>query len=259
MIRSPLEVTLSVWNALLLREGQMRLFGRRGAWFWLLAEPIFHVSYLMLLFNYVRVRSVGGMDTLVWIAIGLVGFLLFRHTARAAMGAVSANFAWFVYRQLRPVDTVLVAALLEAALLVCASLLLMAGTAMTGIDVLPADPLTVLLALFGLWLLGTGFGLVTSVAAELIPDFTRVLNMVMRPLYLISGVVFPLSAIPEPIRGWLMLNPVAHGLEVARSGFAPYYHAVPGSSISYVYTFALCLVVLGFALHVHFASRIIAQ
>jgi capsular polysaccharide transport system permease protein len=127
------------------------------------------------------------------------------------------------------------------------------------LGVFPSDPLAVLEAFFGLWLVGLGFGLVTSVVTELIPEAGQILKLIMKPLYLISGVVFPLALVPQPYRQWLMLNPVAHGLEAARLGFAPYYHAVPELSLSYMYGFALVCIFTGLVLHRRFAQQLATQ
>jgi capsular polysaccharide transport system permease protein len=259
MTRSPVAVTLSVWKALVLRESLARLFSRRAAWFWLLVEPVVHVGFIMFLFSTVRVRHVGGFDTRIWIMVGLCAFLMFQRTARQAMGAVGSNRALFAYRQVHPVDTVLARALLEATVMVVATVLLFSGAGLFGLQVWPADPLAVLAAMLGLWLIGLGFGLVASVAEELTPEIGKLLGMLMRPLYLASGVIFPIGALPAPYRDWLMLNPIAHGIEAARLGFAPYYHAVPGVSMSYVYVMALLFVLLGLLLQVGFAKRMVMQ
>jgi capsular polysaccharide transport system permease protein len=136
---------------------------------------------------------------------------------------------------------------------------LLGAAALFGHSVVPADPLAVLEAFFGLWLVGMGFGLVTSVASELVPELGRVINFVMMPMFILSGVIFPLSALPQPYRDWLLLNPVAHGLEAVRLGFAPHYHAVPELSIAYIYGFALVSIFLGLALHRRFALRLVTQ
>lgn len=257
--RSSLTVTLSVWKALFLRESLSRLFAARGAWFWLVAEPVFHVAYLMVIFTVIRVRTIGGIDTGIWIMIGLLAFFMFRRTGTQVMNAVTANQALFAYRQVKPADTVLVRGVLEAVLMTVISFVLLLGAAFFGFGVVPADPLAVMEAFFGLWLVGMGFGLTTSVATELVPELGRVLKLAMMPLYLLSGVLFPISAVPLPYRDWLLLNPVAHGLEAARLGFAPYYHAVPGLSLGYLYGFALVSVFLGLALHRRFALRLATQ
>jgi capsular polysaccharide transport system permease protein len=257
--RQPLMITLGVWRALFLRESLARLFASRSAWVWVFTEPVFHVAYLMFLFTAVRVRTVGGIATAVWIMVGLLGFFMFRRTGTQMQKAVSDNQALFVYRQVKPVDAVLVRASLEGFLMVIIALLLLAGASLMGFAVMPADPLAVLEAFFGLWLVGLGFGLITSVVSELVGEMGQVIKLIMRPMYLISGVIFPLGLVPQPYREWLMLNPVPHGLEAARLGFAPYYHAVPELSLSYMYGFALVTIFFGLALHRRFAVFLVAK
>lgn len=257
--RSSLTITLSVWKALFLREALSRLFSGRAVWFWLVAEPVFHVSYMLVIYTVIRVSKVGGIDTAVWLMVGMLAFFMFRNTGTQVMNAISANQALFTYRQVKPVDTLLVRGGLECLLTIVVASVLLGGAALFGHSVVPADPLAVLEAFFGLWLVGMGFGLVTSVAGELVPELRRLINFVMMPLYMISGVILPLSAVPQPYRDWLLLNPVAHGLEAARLGFAPYYHAVPELSIAYIYGFALVSIFLGLALHRRFALRLVTQ
>lgn len=258
VIRNPLTVTFSVWKALLLREALGRLFSSRGAWFWLLAEPVFHMSYMLVIFSVVRVRHVGGIETPIWLMVGLVAFFMFRQTGTQGANGISANRSLFTYRQVKPVDTVLVRSALEAVLLLCVMVITMMGLGLLGLDALPANPLTVLQAFVALWLLGLGYGLVTSVVSELLPELDRILAFAMMPLYLISGVVFPLSAVPQPYRDWVMLNPVAHGIETARLGFAPFYHAVPELSQSYLFACVLVMLFAGLVLHQRFAEELVA-
>lgn len=257
--RSSLSITLSVWKALVLRESLSRLFSRRAAWAWLLLEPLFHIGFMVFIFTVIRVRTVGGIDTALWLVLGFLGFFLFRRTSTQGTNAISANRSLFAYRQVKPVDTVLSRCLLEALLMLVVAALILAALALWGVKAWPHDPLAVLEAAVGLWLLGTGFGLVMSVATELVDELGNVVDMLMTPMYLLSGVVVPLMAVPLPYRSWLMFNPVAHGLEALRLGFAPLYHAVPELSLAYLYGWALALIFLGLALQVRFQQRLVAK
>jgi capsular polysaccharide transport system permease protein len=258
-IRSTGAVTWSVWKALFLREAIHRVSRERAAWVWILVEPCFHIAFLMFMFATIRIRVVGGIDTLVWILVGLLAFFMFRRPAQQGMAAVGANFALFTFRQVKPVDTVLVRCALEGFLMVLVSALLLVGAGLFGVDVFPANPLYVLVAVIGMWLCGVGFALITSVASELVPESGRLINMSMHPFYLFSGIVFPIDKLPSPYREWLLLNPLVHGLEAARVGFAPLYRAVPELSVPYLYGFALCMIFLGMALHQHFAIKLRAR
>lgn len=252
-------VALSVWKALLLREALARLFASRAAWFWLIAEPVLHMAIIGFIFTVIRQRMVGGIDFLIWLVLGLQGFFLFRRTAMQMAGAIDSNRALFSYRQVTPTDTVLVRGVLEAVLTTMVAVVMMAGLSLLGRDVIPIDPLALLIAFFGLWLLGAAVGLIVSVVSELVPEFRQIANMVMMPLYFISGVLIPIASIPEPYRDWLLINPIVHGLDAARAGFAPYYHAVPGLSISYLYAVALVGIFAGLALHRRFADYMVTR
>lgn len=257
--RSAFSVTLSVWRALFLREALTRLFSRRAAWAWLLIEPVFHVSYMLVIFTMLRARTVGGVDTTIWLLAGMLAFFMFRRTADQAKNAVGANQALYAYRQVKPIDAVLVRSALEALLMLVVSVILFAGAGLFGHIILPSDPLLVLAGFSGLWLLGLGWGLVMSVATELVPELGTIINFVMTPLYYISGVILPIASIPQPYRSWLVLNPIVHGLEAARLGFAPYYHAIPELSMAYMFGIALILIFLGLSLHQRFALRLVRQ
>lgn len=257
--RSPVRVVVAVYSALFLREALTRISSSRSAWFWLLAEPVFHVAYMLFIFTVIRVRTVGGIDTAVWLMAGMLAFFMFRRTAMQVTGAISANLALFTYRQVKPIDTVLVRGGLEGFLTLLVAFILFATASLFGHLVAPADPLEVFEAFLGLWLLGMGFGLVASVMTELVPELEILINFIMRPLFLVSGVMLPLLSVPQPYRDWLMFNPVAHGLEAARLGFSPYYHAVPGVSISYLYGCSLISIFLGLALHRRFSFRLVTQ
>lgn len=259
LYRNSLGVALSVWKALLLREALARLFASRAAWFWLIAEPVLHMAIISFIFTVIRQRMVGGIDFLIWLVLGLQGFFLFRRTAMQMAGAIDSNRALFSYRQVTPTDTVLVRGVLEAVLTTMVAVVMMAGLSLLGRDVIPIDPLALLIAFFGLWLLGAAVGLIVSVVSELVPEFRQIANMVMMPLYFISGVLIPIASIPEPYRDWLLINPIVHGLDAARAGFAPYYHAVPGLSISYLYAVALVGIFAGLALHRRFADYMVTR
>src|SRR3546814_20571858 len=95
-------VTLSVWKALLLREALARLFSGRASWFWLIAEPILHMAMFGYIYAGIRQRTIGGIDTLIWLVLGLKGFFLFRRTASHSGGGSDSNRAFVSYLQVNP-------------------------------------------------------------------------------------------------------------------------------------------------------------
>jgi capsular polysaccharide transport system permease protein len=257
--RSPWQVMWSVWTALFLREALARLFSKRGAWAWLLLEPVFHIAYLVIIFSAIRVKQIGGVEIGMWIAIGLLAYFMFDRTSTQTANAISANRALFSYRQVLPFDTMLVRAVLEALLMLMVAFVIFAVAALLGYIVWPQEPIEFVVAFLGLWLLAVGWGLVRVVLQDLVPELEMLLDFAMKPMYLISGVMFPLGSVPLPYRDWLLLNPVAHGVEASRDAFAATYHPVAGVSVVYLFLCALVLLFFGLALQRQFSTRLITQ
>lgn len=242
-----------------LREAVHRLSSGRGAWLWILFEPLSYIVVMLIMFGVFRTSSIGGVDIVMWLLVGMLSFYMFRRTGLQSMNAIGANRALFAYRQVKPVDTVLVRAGLEGFLMLIVSVILLAGAALFGHDVFPADPLLALAAVASLWVFGLGFGLVLSVSTELIPEVGKVVGFIMTPMYLISGVMIPVSTIPQPYQQWLLVNPVVHGIEATRLAFSPYYHAVQGLDLNYLHLVSLVALFFGLALHVRFSDRMMMQ
>lgn len=258
-MRDPLAVSFAVWRAIFLREALDRLFDMRMAWLWMLAEPVLHIGFMAFIYSIVRMRTVGNADVVVWIMVGMLAFFLFRRTAVQVTYAVDSNRPFFTYRQVKPFDPAIARAVLEAFLMAIVSAVILSAAALLGHDTLPHDPLLVLLAAFWLWLFGLGYGLVASVLMELVPEMEHVLKIVMLPLYLISGVIWPLASIPQPWRDLLMINPIAHGVELVRLGFFNHYHAVPGVSLGYLIGWAVISLLLGLLLYRRFAVQLVMR
>jgi len=258
-IQQEIKNTTMVWKALFLREALTRLFGRRFSWFWLFAEPITHIAFFVWIFTFIRVRHIGGMESAIWLMIGMSAFFMFKRTATQSMNAVDSNQALFYYRQVLPVDAVLARALLESFLMTIEIILLITLATLFGFNFSPANLITIFGAYCGLWFFGLGFGLISSVLNGVIPDSAVAIKFLLTPLYFISGVILPIASIQNPYREWLMLNPVAHGIEAAREGFAPYYHSVPEMSLGYLWLSGLIAVGFGLVLHRNYSVKLVTQ
>lgn len=255
----PLKAATSVWKALFLRETMVRMFGTRMAWVWLVLEPVANVLWLVMIFTVIRVRHIGGIETPLWIASGMLVFLTFRRTVSQVQNGVDANRSLFAYRQVRPADVVLVRAVVEGMFMLLISTAVFFIGALMGWMAWPASAWHVLEAFTLAWLCALGLGMIFGVVIKLVPEMERIIGFVMMPLMMVSGVIFPLSMVQPPYLDWLLLNPIAHAIEAVRVGFAPYYHAVTGLDLGYAYQCALVLVFLGLALFRRFQQRLVTQ
>ncbi len=257
--RSSLSVTFAVWNALFLREAVARLSATRGAWVLIVLEPVLHACFMLLIYTVLRARSVAGADVAVWLVLGLTGYFTVQNVFQRSMGAVDANKALFAYRQVRPIDTVIVRAALETLLGLVILLAIMLILAFFGRSIIPDAPIEVAFAYIGLMLSALGVGLILSVVSDLVPEAGNLAVFLFRPLYFLSGAIFPLTAIPVKYRELAFYNPFAHGLELLRGGFFPVYHQAPEANFEYLFGFAAASIFLGLALQVRFAQKLRAQ
>lgn len=254
--RAPLAVAWAGAQALFFREVLSRVTASRGAWLWLVLEPLAHVAFLMTVFGFVFHRNIAGIDGALFVMTGLLGFFLFRNTATRAMGAIQANQALFTYRQIRPIDTVLVRSGVELILSVVCAAVLVVSALLLGYEALPSDALRACAAWLGLWLLGLGLGLVLSALEALVSEVGKLVGIMMTPLYFASGVMLPANAIPQPWRDVFLTNPVMQGLECLRAGWFSGYHEATDASLAYVFTWGMTSLVLGLALHLQFADKL---
>ncbi|ACL72392.1 ABC 2 transport system integral membrane protein [Thioalkalivibrio sulfidiphilus HL-EbGr7] len=259
-MRTHWEVTRSVWHATFMREALARTTGDRFAWFWMLAEPIAFVVIMVLVRELLgRLRLIMGAEWIPWLVVGLVAFFLFREGVLRSMGAVEANRGLFAYRQVKPVDPVLVRNVLEGLLKTLVLFILIAGVALLGYDILPSDPLGAMFVWISIWLLGLGAGLVVSVVGALVPEVGRLVRMMMLPMFLLSGVIIPLQTLPHQVQVYVIYNPVVHGLESLRLSFFEGYKSLPGIDLTYLWLWSLSMIALGLALHLRFDMRLKAQ
>lgn len=258
--RTPWQVTRSVWYAMFMREAISRTMSDRMGWFWMLFEPIAFVAIMVGIRSFIRGdRLIINAEFIPWMIAGLMGFLLVREGMLRGMGAIDANSALFAYRQVRPIDPVIVRNFLEGMLRSLVFLVFISGGLLLGLNLSPDNALVVFFAWLSLWCLGLGLGLVTSVASTLVPEVGKVIRMLSLPLMILSGVIFPLNGLPHWLLEYLMLNPIPHGLEALRVGFFENYQTIHGTSMLYFWQFTLALIALGLLMHLRFADRLKAK
>jgi capsular polysaccharide transport system permease protein len=182
-----------------------------------------------------------------------------RNILNRALDAIEPGEALYAFRQVLPVDTVLVRAVVEGLLELVILATMLAAAGLLHFPVIPADPLGALYALGALWLAGLGLGLALSVLGTLVSEIARVTRLLLTPLYFMSAVLFPSIAIPLAFRDVLMLNPLLHGIEALRVAFMPGYVVPPGIDVGYLVQFATVMIFIGLALHMRYQPELKAK
>ncbi|RLA34997.1 MAG: ABC transporter, partial [Gammaproteobacteria bacterium] len=69
--------------------------------------------------------------------------------------------------------------------------------------------------------------------------------MALRPFFVISGVIFPLSMLPDEFKAYLLWNPLLHAIELSH---VAYFASFESPFVSLEYLFLSAVVSLAFGL-----------
>ncbi|WP_081955252.1 ABC transporter permease [Achromobacter sp. RTa] len=241
--RSPLQITRSVIFALVLREMRGR-FGRvRLGAFWVVMEPMAHMIVLGTIMK-LRTAPTQSYDFLVFLLMGVAPFLLFKNIVIKIMGSVDANKALFSYKQIQPADAFFARCIVETCVATIVFLILYMCLTWYGYDTKIEDPFSWLFVLFLGIIFSFAVGIFFALIAEAAPELRNILALIFMPLYLLSGVIYPISKLPHTIIDYLLWNPYLHIIDLIRYSTFKYYRLYPGISIEFVVN---CTIVASFA------------
>jgi capsular polysaccharide transport system permease protein len=257
--RNPWEVQREVLFALLLREMKARVGGQWVGAIWTLVEPLAHVLLLVTVLGFTSQALVPGLEFPVFLVTGLIPFFLFQQLAMRLMDGIEANRGLFAYRQVKPLDTLLSRAAVEALMNLAVYAVTLAVLAWLGYHVVPHQPLEMLAINVLLILFGTSYGIFCAVVSHERPRLRSFIRMAMLPLYFATGIIFKVDLLPREYLEWLLWNPLVHLIELSRHAFIQAYVPAQGINALYPTLFALSITALGLALYRVNRLRLIAS
>lgn len=248
MARSGLEVQQAAVKALFLREIKTRFGKYRLGYLWAILEPAAHLLVLLTIFGYVKNRTMPDISFPVFLLNGLIPYFIFSHIAIRSIGAIEANQGLFNYRPVKPIDTVIARALLETIIYAAVYFILMTVAGMSG-EIFSFNHLITLISTWFLLItFSFGMGLIFMVMGNIYPETEKFLPILIKPLYFVSCVMFPLHAIPKEYWSYLLWNPIVHAVELSRESVVASY--VSGDvSLTYLALCALCTLFIGLVMY----------
>lgn len=233
MARSGLEVQQAAVKALFLREIKTRFGKYRLGYLWAVLEPAAHLLVLLTIFGFIMHRTMPDISFPVFLLNGLIPYFLFSNIATRSIGAIEANQGLFNYRPVKPVDTIIARALLETLIYSGVYIILMCVVGMLGEEISITSILTLVLTWSLLVIFSFGIGLVFMTLGKTLPETEKFLPIMIKPLYFISCVMFPLHAIPKDYWSYLLWNPLIHAVELSRESVVTGYVS-EGVSLEYL-------------------------
>ena len=257
--RSAFAIQRDVVYALLLRELGSRFGKSRGGFFWVLVEPVAHLVVPLLIMTFIRFRVLPGVEYPVFLVYGFLPFLVFKGICLQIVDGVNAAKGLMSYRQILLLDVFVAKAMAFLAIQAVVFTIVLSGLALFGFDVLPPRPIELAGVMVLTVCLAVGLGLVLAGLTSVIPDARHVVKVMFMPLYLVSGVLFPITRFPDEMVRWMAINPVLHLVELSRVAAVEGNEPMKYLSIEYPVALALISTFVGLMLYrLRYLTRVTA-
>ncbi|HET6448496.1 MAG TPA: ABC transporter permease [Conexibacter sp.] len=213
--RSEVRAARIVWRRDLIRFATDRM---RIAT--MLIQPLLFLFVLGIGLQTLAAASTDGVDLKTFIYPGVICMaLVFGAMFNAISLVMDREFGFLREMLVAPVrrSSIVVGKCLGGATV--ASLQGMILLALAGLVGVPYDPV-LLLGLFGLMLLiaftVTAFGVMVASRVKQIQTFTTVMQMLVMPLFFLSGALYPLAGLPTGLELLTRLNPLTYAVDPMR-------------------------------------------
>lgn len=244
-LKPPRFLTVRSVVALMLREMGSTYGQSPGGYFWAIAQPIGAIVILALAFSLLFRNPSLGTSFILFYSTGYLPFDLYNQMQSKISTALIYSRAMLAYPRVTWLDVIIARFLLNTITLltvfcIAISAVLLVVDTQTIITITP-----IILGLTMASCLGLGVGLMNCLLGGLFPVWNILWRIVMRPMFLASGVLFVYEDMPRLLQKILWWNPVLHVTGLVRKGFYVTYH---GSYISLLYGFGVALVLIAVGL-----------
>ena len=248
--RPPLKIVKAVLFALFMREMQTRFDARRMGFIWVIMEPLAILTVVMVFHAHFWHSPIQGVDFVVYMVSGIVPFNLMRSIPWRMVDSIQANQGLFSYRQVTPFDTFIARVIVEICIyafvyfIICFFLVVWFDH-----DLFIADPLAWLVALSVGVFLSFSIGVLYAIIGNTIPNSGRFLKLTYIPLYITSGIFFPIWRIPADKLRFMEINPYVAVIDRIRAAMIDGYPATDGLGLGYPFVFSLVVLLFSMMLY----------
>lgn len=212
--------------ALVMREMATRFGRSAGGYVWAILEPAGTVALLTLVFSQISRRPALGSDYALFFATGYLAFHVYKDVSSGVSQAINANKALFSFPRVSMLDPVIARFILHSLTAVLVYAIVVGGLHAVSESRYRIDfaPLFVALSLSAA--LGLGVGALNCLLFAFSPTWEKTFNVLNRPLFLISGVLFIYEDLPRALREIIWWNPLIHVTALSRDAFYPAYDPI---------------------------------
>jgi len=230
--RNSFKIFLAVQNALILRELTMRFSSGRLGLFWTFFEPFMQIMFFVLIKTFLFASSDSGFDFGIFLALNFTAFSMFKNIVTKSMNAFQANSALFVYKQVKPIDTIIARTLIEVFITGIIILIFLFIGYYFEFDMYVKNLNMVALGFLFLILFSFSFGLFLALMNSYTDSVAKVIGFLMTALMFFSAIFYSIEMLPSEFQEILLYNPLTHFMEMIH-GY--YFLALDDRFVDYKY------------------------
>jgi len=230
--------------ALMLRE-MATTYGRNpGGYLWAVLEPVAGVALMSFVFALAFRNPALGISFPMFYASGMVPFIAFNDLTSKLARALQFSKPLLTYPTVTFLDAILARFVLNMITQLMVGYIVFVGL-MILFETRVVPDIWVIAQAYALTaFLALGVGITNCFLSMRFPAWQQIWSVLMRPMFIISGIFFLYGTIPQPYRDYLWYNPLIHIVGLMRRGFYPTYDA-PYVSQLYVSGVSMALITVG--------------
>ena len=236
LLRNGLIVQGRVLYALMLREIHTINGNSRLGYLWVLIQSVFSIAVFWTLRVYMNAHAPQGMSMALFLAVGF--------GITKTMTAVAGNRALLTFPQVTELDVMISRICVITATQVLTTVIIVGVSVLFGSEFRPDGLLTGIGVLIFSPLCALGMGMILGSLAVFAPVLDKLVPMLLRIAFFVSGVFFSITAFKQDVADILLYNPVMQAIEMMRVSLHDGY-VVDGLSFSYLAACTLATLVIG--------------
>ena len=243
-LRSGVAVQCRVIAALMLREVHTINGDSKLGYLWVLMQSVFSLAVFWALREFMNAHAPHGMSMPLFLSLGFGVWGVFSGGINKLMSAVEGNKGLLSFPQVTEFDVMLARILVLSATQFVVTAIIIVASMLLGYVFRPANWLLTLGVVMLIPVCSLGLGMILSSLAVFVPVLKKIIPLVVRILFFISGVFFSIDKFPQYIAEILMWNPILQAIELMRASLHQGY-SVTGLSFGYLTLFSICTLGLG--------------
>lgn len=252
---SALTVQGRVIYALMMREVHTIYGTSRLGYLWALIDSMVGIIIFWALRTAMGFHPPHGMPIIFFLLAGFCTFSMFRGPINKCMTAVSGNRTLLTFPQVMPLDIMVGRMIVLWGKEIVAALILIIAASFFGIYFQITNFAILFFVLIATPLLGLGVGLICHALKVYFPVVEKIIPIILRFMFLTSGVFFSIARFPSYIMEYLWWNPMLQIIEMCRMSISQGYRAM-SYSIFYLCACTIICLCLGLLLERHVRRKL---